>query len=74
MTESTDRRAIADRHLITVREIDAAARAIADARYPGIAFDLLSLETQDKYREWAMAALIAAEDMLLSRPTADGSE
>jgi ABC-type Mn2+/Zn2+ transport system permease subunit len=71
MTQSTDRAAVAARHLVTVREIDAAARALADARYPGIAFGLLSAETQGKYREWAMAALTAAVAAVLA---ADRSE
>lgn len=60
-TQALDTRAdIAAKNLITVRQIDAAARAIADARYPDIAFGLLSGETQQTYRKWAMAALIAA--------------
>jgi hypothetical protein len=66
MTESNHGVASAERRLITVRQIDAAARAIADARFPGIAFGLLSAESQEKYREWAMAALIASVDATLS--------
>jgi hypothetical protein len=49
----------AAKKLITEQQIDRAARAIANARYPDIAYGLLSDESKMKYRAWASAALVA---------------